>query len=107
MSYDCEHLEQAAGRSQAVVPSSRGCLECLKLGDDWVHLRLCLSCGHVGCCDASKNKHATGHHDSTKHPVIRSFEPDEEWGYCYPDDCFSESLPALAPEIAPEHYFAR
>src|SRR5260221_11620585 len=100
----CEHLAKAASRRSAVIPSSQGCQECLASGDDWVHLRLCLTCGHVGCCDNSKNKHATKHHHHTKHPVIRSFEPDEEWGYCYPDDAFAETLPALPGEQAPRHY---
>jgi uncharacterized UBP type Zn finger protein len=60
------------------------------MGDSWVHLRLCLACGHVGCCDNSKNKHATKHYRSTTHPVIRSFQPGEKWRYCYPDDLFIE-----------------
>jgi len=60
------------------------------MGDSWVHLRLCLKCGHVGCCDDSKNKHAMKHYRTTTHPVIRSFEPGEEWRYCYPDDLFVE-----------------
>ena len=66
-----------------VTPSSEGCKECLEMGDSWVHLRICLECGHVGCCDSSKNKHATKHFHATEHPVVRSFEPGEEWGYCY------------------------
>jgi uncharacterized UBP type Zn finger protein len=60
-----------------------GCEECLKSGDDWVHLRLCLACGHVGCCDDSPNRHATQHFHQTKHPVIQSFEPGETWLWCY------------------------
>src|SRR6202041_1473567 len=63
-----------------------GCEECLKMGDTWVHLRLCLECGHVGCCDSSKNKHATKHFHHTKHPIIRSLEPGEDWGWCYVDE---------------------
>ena len=63
-----------------------GCEECLRVGDTWVHLRQCLVCGHVGCCDASKNKHATRHFRETGHALIRSFEPDEEWAWCYPHD---------------------
>ena len=77
----CGHLDQAT----AVTPSSEGCEDCLPLGDTWVHLRLCMTCGHVGCCDNSKNRHATAHHDQTSHPIIRSFEPGEEWMWCYPD----------------------
>ena len=63
--------------------ASEGCNECLAMGDTWVHLRLCLHCGHVGCCDSSKNKHATRHHASTGHAVIRSLEPGEDWAWCY------------------------
>ncbi len=84
----CIHLTQI----HEVAPSANGCEDCLKIGDDWVHLRLCMSCGHVGCCDTSKNKHATKHFHLTKHPIIKSFEPGEEWGYCYVDDAFFESI---------------
>jgi uncharacterized UBP type Zn finger protein len=84
----CIHLAQI----QEVTPSANGCEDCLKIGDDWVHLRLCLSCGHVGCCDTSKNKHATKHFHLTKHPIIKSHEPGEDWGYCYVDDAFFESI---------------
>ena len=62
------------------------CEECVKTGDTWVHLRLCLECGHVGCCDSSKNKHATKHFHHTKHPLIRSIEPGEAWVWCYVDE---------------------
>jgi len=78
----CEHTSEI----KEVRPSGKGCVECLKLGDSWVHLRECLSCGHIGCCDSSKNKHATKHFHSTKHPIIRSFEPGEDWGWCYVDE---------------------
>jgi uncharacterized UBP type Zn finger protein len=74
-------------------PSPRtpgGCEECLKSGDSWVHLRLCESCGHVGCCDSSKNKHATKHFHATQHPVIRSLEPGESWKWCYVDEVMWE-----------------
>jgi uncharacterized UBP type Zn finger protein len=79
----CTHLDAA---DPDIEPSSTGCLECMELGSPWVHLRLCLSCGHVGCCDSSPNRHATKHFHSTKHPLIRSFEPGEDWWYCYVDD---------------------
>src|SRR5580693_5277377 len=79
MSDLCVHLKKAHN----VKPNTDGCEECLKMGDDWVHLRLCLTCGHVGCCDDSKNKHATKHYHATKHPVIRSIEPGESWEWCY------------------------
>jgi uncharacterized UBP type Zn finger protein len=61
----------------------QGCAECLASGSRWVHLRLCLSCGHVGCCDSSPNRHATAHAAHTGHPVVRSFEPGEDWRWCY------------------------
>lgn len=69
-----------------------------------MHLRVCLECGHVGCCDNSPGKHATAHHRKTGHAVIRSFEPGEPWGYCYVDDAFVEALPALQGELAARHY---
>ncbi|MGC2620819.1 MAG: UBP-type zinc finger domain-containing protein [Acidobacteriaceae bacterium] len=62
------------------------CEDCVKVGDRWVHLRLCLECGHVGCCDSSKNKHATKHFHGTKHPLMRSIEPGEAWVWCYVDN---------------------
>ena len=85
----CLHMKNL----KPVKPRANGCEECLKMRESWVHLRLCLSCGHVGCCDDSKNKHATQHARSTQHPVIKSLVPGEEWGYCYPDEQFFESLP--------------
>ena len=84
----CSHLKAM----REVAPSAKGCEDCLKTGDTWVHLRLCMTCGHVGCCDDSKNKHSTKHFHNTKHPIIKSFEPGEEWGYCFPDQLFFESL---------------
>ena len=77
----CEH----ATHLKPVPPRTEGCEECLKLGARWVHLRLCLTCGHVGCCDSSKNKHATKHFHETKHPLVRSIEPGEAWVWCYVD----------------------
>lgn len=77
----CEHVDQI----RDVTPSADGCEECLKLGDGWVHLRMCLICGHVGCCDNSKNRHATAHYRETGHPIIRSHEPGEGWRWCYVD----------------------
>ncbi len=82
----CNHLEVA---NDEVIPKTPdGCEECLASGDDWVHLRLCLTCGHVGCCDNSKNKHATKHFQKTKHPVIKSFQPGEKWLYCFIDKVY-------------------
>jgi uncharacterized UBP type Zn finger protein len=76
-----------------VEPTGAGCQECLQLGMHWVHLRVCLSCGHVGCCDSSTGKHATKHFHATRHPIVESFEPGEEWGWCYVHEDFIE-LPA-------------
>jgi hypothetical protein len=87
----CEHL----GAIRDVEPHSSGCEECLQIGDTWVHLRLCLTCGHVGCCDSSKNKYATRHFHATRHPITQSFEPGENWGWCYIDQVtleFAESF---------------
>ncbi len=78
----CSHI----GEVRRVLPSAAGCEECLAAGDDWVHLRLCMTCGHVGCCDTSKNRHATAHHHATGHPIVRSLEPGEDWGWCYADE---------------------
>ena len=79
----CQHIEVSNDDVMPKTPD--GCEECLQSGDEWVHLRLCLTCGHVGCCDNSKNKHATKHFQKTKHPVIKSFQPGENWKYCYVD----------------------
>src|SRR3984885_14211523 len=84
---ECSHL----GLIRNVRPRTRGCEECLKTGDVWVHLRLCLTCGHVGCCDTSKNKHATKHFHQTQHPIMRSFEPGEDWGWYYVDEVMLDS----------------
>jgi uncharacterized UBP type Zn finger protein len=78
----CTHLDHIHN----VKPSANGCEECLKIGATWVHLRECLECGHVGCCDSSEHKHATKHFHATKHPVMRSFQPGENWKYCYVDE---------------------
>ena len=88
----CEHFSEI----RDVKPSADGCEDCLKIGGSWVHLRMCMSCGHVGCCDNSPNRHATKHYNSEAHPIVRSIEPGELWGYCYPDDEFFESLPVAA-----------
>jgi len=86
MSEICAHFQNL----KEVTPSGAGCKECLEKGDTWVHLRLCLECGHVGCCDSSKNKHATKHFHRMHHPVIRSFEPGENWRWCYVDQLLVE-----------------
>ncbi len=82
----CSHLSAI----RPVAPSAEGCEECLASGDTWVHLRLCLSCGHVGCCDQSKNKHATRHFQDTGHPIMASLEPGESWRWCYVDQLLLE-----------------
>jgi uncharacterized UBP type Zn finger protein len=80
----CNHIERADVDMKPKTP--KGCEECLKSGDSWVQLRLCLSCGHVGCCDSSKNKHATKHFKETSHPVMRSYESGADWKWCYVDE---------------------
>jgi uncharacterized UBP type Zn finger protein len=81
----CSHL----GEIRQVEPSVVGaCEDCLREGSQWVHLRLCLECGHMGCCDQSPRKHATAHYRATSHPIIASAERGEDWAWCYPDDLF-------------------
>lgn len=87
---ECAHLTEVEG---AEPRTPQGCEECMKMGDRWMHLRVCQSCGHVGCCDSSKNKHATKHFHATRHPIIKSLEPGEDWGWCYVDNLFFEHLP--------------
>ena len=77
----CEHVDGL----EPVVPSAAGCEDCLGIGAGWNHLRVCLSCGHVGCCDSSPNRHATAHHHQTRHPLVASGEDDEDWAWCYVD----------------------
>ncbi len=91
MNTQCTHL--VAVRTN--VPTSRGCEECLRLGDTWVHLRVCRTCGHVGCCDDSKNRHARKHFHATAHPIITSMEPGEVWSWCFVDAIFVKGLPRL------------
>lgn len=78
----CTHLAQI----QLVTPNSEVCEQCIELGDTWVNLRLCMTCGQVGCCDDSKNTHASKHHAASGHPVIMSYQPNEEWLWCYVDE---------------------
>ena len=89
MSATCTHLDEI----KITQPKVHVCEECVKLGDTWVHLRLCLECGHVACCDSSKNKHATKHFHRTKHPLMRSIEPGETWIWCYVDEMSPGELP--------------
>jgi CPA2 family monovalent cation:H+ antiporter-2 len=74
------------GAIASVLPSARGCEDCLRIGDRWVHLRICMTCGHVGCCDSSPNRHATAHFHQTTHPIMKSLEPGEDWGWCFVDE---------------------
>lgn len=97
MADQCGHLDTIRA---PLAPSGPGCQECLAQGGHWVHLRMCQSCGHVGCCDSSPGRHATAHHRGTGHPVIRSFEPGEEWFWCYLDG-IAFLVPSAGP--APSH----
>jgi ubiquitin-hydrolase Zn-finger-containing protein len=92
MSPRCAHLREVRA-VEARTPD--GCEECLQTGGTWVHLRMCQECGHVGCCDNSPGKHATRHFHTTGHAIMRSFEPGEDWSWCYVDELFIE--PAAAP----------
>jgi Zn-finger in ubiquitin-hydrolases and other protein len=97
MAPSCTHLELIG----EVVPSSTGCEDCLAGGHhDWVHLRVCQECSHVGCCDSSPRRHATAHYHASAHPLVRSYEPGEEWYWCYVDDVMFE-LDGAPP--APSH----
>ncbi len=79
----CAHLTEV---TFLLEPSTRECVECMAAGDTWVHLRMCLECGNVGCCDSSKNRHASRHYQGTGHPTIRSLEPGERWVWCFIDE---------------------
>jgi uncharacterized UBP type Zn finger protein len=93
----CSHLGDIVSD---VAPSSEGCEDCLRMGGRWMHLRRCMSCGHVGCCDNSPNRHATAHFHESGHPIIQSFEPGEDWLWCYVDEVGFE-IPELIP--SPSH----
>jgi Zn-finger in ubiquitin-hydrolases and other protein len=92
----CTHLDTI----EVVEPSGPGCVECLATGGRWVHLRRCTECGHVGCCDNSPGRHATAHFGATEHPIIQSFEPREDWYWCYLDEVMFE-IPGSGP--SPSH----
>ena len=97
MANACSHLEDL---NLDIPPSGDGCVECLRMGSSWVHLRRCLECGHVGCCDSSPNRHASAHAHTTTHPLVQSFEPGEDWYWCYADDVMFE-VPSRLP--SPSH----
>ncbi|SFK51830.1 Kef-type potassium/proton antiporter, CPA2 family [Geodermatophilus ruber] len=92
---DCGHAEA----SRPVVPRAPGCVACLRAGTDWVHLRICLSCGHVGCCDSSRHRHARVHAHTDGHPLVVSAEPGESWGYCFVDDVTVPAPAQAAPRL--------
>ena len=89
----CQHIKSV----HPLPPRTKGCEECLRTGSQWVHLRLCLGCGHVGCCDNSPGRHATKHFQSTGDPVIASWEPGERWAWCYVDERDLDVPPAAEP----------
>jgi hypothetical protein len=97
MVQNCRHL---AG-IRDVVPSALGCEECLQLGDPWLHLRVCRTCGHVGCCDQSPNRHATKHFHATHHPIIEAYDPPEGWGWCYVDETIFDLSDRPTPHVGP------
>ena len=82
----CSHTDAI----RPVTPSAPGCEECLQIGSRWVHLRLCRTCGHVGCCDSSNGKHATAHFEASGHPIMSSMEPGASWSWCYVDEMMLE-----------------
>ena len=89
----CRHFDEAQSVTSRSASFAKGCQECIAMDDTWVHLRECLLCGHVGCCDSSKNRHATKHFHASKHPVMRSVQPGETWGWCFVDGVMAD-LPA-------------
>jgi hypothetical protein len=93
----CTHMADIA---TSPAPSGDGCVECLAAGGHWVHLRRCMECGHIGCCDSSPGTHATRHAGSTHHPLVQSFEPGEDWFWCYADRLMFE-VDGLGP--SPSH----
>ncbi len=100
----CAHLQTfSRSRQSPVTPRTQGCEECLRTGQRWVQLRLCMTCGHVGCCDSSPGRHATGHYHATQHPVMKSFEPGQNWAWCYPDEEMVGSIHSFPQESPDEH----
>ena len=103
MNRNCTHLDEI----RDVTASAEGCEDCLRMGDSWFHLRICLTCGHVGCCDESKNRHATRHFHSTDHPIIQSFQPEEEWLWCFADEVYFEEPPVPVRIMRPRAHGSR
>lgn len=89
MATPCPHLPAI----ELTTTSKRYCEDCIKIGASWVHLRMCLTCGHVACCDSSPNRHATKHFHASAHPLVRSIEPGERWIWCYVDELMPGELP--------------
>jgi uncharacterized UBP type Zn finger protein len=87
----CEHVAE----TREVRPQSNGCNECLAAGESWVELRLCMHCGHVGCCDSSHGRHATAHYAATGHPIATPFDMGEDWGWCYVDELLLQPFSTL------------
>lgn len=102
MAEGCEHVDTV----NQVVPQTLGCAECLATGGWWVHLRLCRSCGHVGCCDDSPSRHATAHFHATRHPIMEGYDPPEGWGWCYVDKTMIDFEGDTTPQRGPlPHFF--
>jgi hypothetical protein len=97
MAIRCSHLNTISD----VTPSALGCEECLRLGQAWVHLRICRACGHVGCCDQSPGRHATKHFRATQHPIIEGYDPPEGWGWCYVDEIMLDLSDRMTPHDGP------
>ena len=97
MAGGCPHVAEI----RTVRPSALGCEECLEMGSPWVHLRLCRTCGHVGCCDSSPNRHATAHFHATRHPIIEGYDPPEGWGWCYIDEVSFDLTGRTTPQRGP------
>ena len=97
MSKSCTHLSTIVD----VTPSALGCEDCLKIGQAWVHLRLCRACGHVGCCDNSPGRHATKHFRATGHPIIEGYDPPEGWGWCFVDEVAFDLSDRMTPHNGP------
>lgn len=96
MARSCSHQSSI----RTVTPSARGCEDCLRISAVWVHLRLCRTCGHVGCCDDSPNRHARRHFEAVSHPIIEGYDPPEGWGWCYADE-IAVNLPGRTPQLGP------
>ena len=95
----CSHLDQI--EVTELPEPIEGCEECLKIGSGWVHLRMCMTCGEVGCCDNSPNKHATAHFHASGHPVIEGYDPPEGWGWCYVDEVLFDLSERKTPHNGP------